>query len=159
LLRKSPLELFEPKLEVFDGNAPAWFEKLLDGRGAVSLSRWVELPAPKPADGDGGMLAYGSVFRGADCVADRFVEKFDEGCEADRGRDELGSVACDWLLGTIPVFRGASVVEFDGNCEDGNCEEEGCRSSFDVEVGCGGRGADWFDDGSEVLTEGVVVLR
>lgn len=59
----------------------------------------------------------------------------------------------------MPVFRGGSVVEFDGNCEDGNCEDEGCRSSFDVDVGCDGRGADWLDDGSDVLAEGVVGLR
>ena len=97
------------------------------------------------------MLPKGSELRGADVVLEG---KFEEGCDAERGRDEPGSVACDWVLGTMPVFRGESVVEFDGNCE-----EEGWRSSFDVEVGCDGRGADWLDDGSEVLAEGVVVLR
>jgi hypothetical protein len=100
------------------------------------------------------VLPKGSELRGADDVDDELEGKFDEGCDADGGRDEPGSVACDWLLGTMPVFRGGSVVEFDGNCED-----EGCRSSFDVEVGCDGRGADWLDDGSDVLAGGVVGLR
>jgi hypothetical protein len=45
------------------------------------------------------MLAYGSVFLGADCVADELEGKFDDGCEEDSGRDEPGSVACDWPLG------------------------------------------------------------
>lgn len=109
--------------------------------------------------GDGGVLPKGSELRGADVVDDELEGKLEEGCDAERGRDEPGNVACDWLLGTMPVFLGGSVVEFDGNCEDGNCEDEGCRRSFDVEVGCDGRGADWLDDGSEVLAEGVVGLR
>jgi hypothetical protein len=58
----------------------------------------------------------------------------------------------------MPVFRGGSVAELDGSCED-----EGCRSSFDVEVGCDGRGAVCDDgsdeDGSDVLAEGVIGLR
>lgn len=85
------------------------------------------------------------------------------GGDADNGRDEPGSVACDWLLGTMPVFRGGSVTELDGSCPDEACGDEGCRSSFiDAEPvgelddgkpadedGCEGRGAAWDDDGSE----------
>jgi hypothetical protein len=41
------------------------------------------------------MLPKGSEFRGADCVDDELEGKFEEGCDADRGRDEPGSVACD----------------------------------------------------------------
>lgn len=80
---------------MFDGNEPAWFEKLLDGRGAVSFGRCVGLLLPKPAEGDGGVLPKGSELRGADGVDNEFEEKFEEGSDAEGERDEPGSVACD----------------------------------------------------------------
>ncbi|QDV74909.1 hypothetical protein [Botrimarina mediterranea] len=88
------------------------------------------------------------------------------GVVADSGRDEPGSVTCDWLLGVTLEVRGGSDAELEGACVD-----EGCRRSFiDEGLGadapvvvadCDGRGAEdgaGFEDGDE-LEEGVVELR